>query len=158
MVQPSPESRLLTLSWFSFSRSLSMMAEVPIALSSRRCSDRRSESTRLVPCEASQGPGVSDSRTVGRDARGPGSRAESYLSVRSFQLPGRDGAHVQVPVLLLLADGVIAFAAGGACLVLAGPVLGPPLAFRSAQVGECGELRKKTGSSPAGSPGPSLLS
>lgn len=28
-----------------------MMAEVPIALSNRRCSDRRSESTRLVPYE-----------------------------------------------------------------------------------------------------------
>ena len=41
----------LTLSWFNFSRSLSMMAEVPMALSSRRCSDRRSESTRLVPYE-----------------------------------------------------------------------------------------------------------
>lgn len=46
-----PASVPLTLSWLSFSRSLSMMAEVPIALSNRRCSDRRSESTRLVPCE-----------------------------------------------------------------------------------------------------------
>lgn len=47
----SPRGRPLTLSWFSFSRSLSMTAEVPMALSSRRCSDRRSESTRLVPWE-----------------------------------------------------------------------------------------------------------
>lgn len=82
-----------------------------------------------------------------------GTRAEPHLSVRSFQLPGRDGAHVQVPVLLLLADGVVALAAGRACLVLAGPVLGPPLAFRSAQVGECRVLRKRTGSSPARSLG-----
>lgn len=28
-----------------------MMAEVPMALNNRRCSDRRSESTLLVPCE-----------------------------------------------------------------------------------------------------------
>lgn len=52
---PPPSSApLRTLSWFNFSRSLSMMADVPMALSSRRCSDRRSESTRFVPCEQQQ--------------------------------------------------------------------------------------------------------
>lgn len=48
---------------------------------------------------------------MGRDASGPGSRAGPHLSVRSFQLSGRNRAHIQVPVLFLLADGVIAFAA-----------------------------------------------
>lgn len=76
-----------------------------------------------------------------------GAWVEPHLSVGSFQLPGRDGAHIQVPVLLLLADGVIAFASSRARLVLAGPILRPPLAFWSAQVGECRVLRKRTGSS-----------
>lgn len=64
---PLPPGRPLTLSWFSFSRSLSMTAEVPMALSSRRCSDRRSESTRLVPWR---------SRTWVRDRRNHGKRCQ----------------------------------------------------------------------------------
>lgn len=87
-----------------------MMAEVPMALSSRRCSDRRSESTRLVPCEKQDREEGSDRRKNGKSM--PDMRAEPHLSVCSFQLPGRDRAHIQVPVLFLLADGVIAFAAG----------------------------------------------
>lgn len=49
---------------------------------------------------------------MGSNPSGLYTKAEPYLSVCSFQLPGRNRAHIQVPVFLLLADGVIAFTSG----------------------------------------------